>query len=67
MKKCKIEVIKTTFDEKLAEEYSVTQKVLYTILGKYFMDFAKPDNFCDAGWKAIINMYSLLVICHITV
>lgn len=58
MNKCKIEVLKTTFDEKLAKGYGCKglgkcpmypmHKVGDTFLG----DFAKPEGLCDEAWKA---------------
>lgn len=56
MKKCKIEVIRTMFNEDLAKEYGCQN------LGKcpfhregdiFYADYAKPENFCDEAWKAI--------------
>ena len=40
MKKVKITVLKTTFQEDLAKEYGIE-------------DWAKPEGFCDEAWKAI--------------
>ena len=54
MKKCKIEVIKTFFDEELAKEYGVTRPCPAHKVGDvYYADFAKPEGFCDEAWKAI--------------
>jgi uncharacterized repeat protein (TIGR04076 family) len=42
MKKCKIEVIKTTFDEELAKEYGVTCACPAHKVGDvFYADFAK--------------------------
>ena len=54
MKKCRIEVIKTTFDEELAGEYGVTGPCPAHRVGQvYYADFAKPEGVCDEAWKAI--------------
>ena len=54
MKKCKIEVIKTMFDEELAKEYGVTCACPAHQVGQvFYADFAKPEGFCDEAWKAI--------------
>lgn len=56
MKKCKITVLKTTFDPELASEYGAeglgpcpTHKAGQV----YYADYAKPENLCDEAWKAI--------------
>lgn len=54
MKKCKIEVIKTHFDEDLAREYGVNCACPAHKVGEvFYADFSKPDGFCDEAWKAI--------------
>ena len=56
MKKCKITVLKTHFDEELAAEYGVKdigKCPFHTVGQEYYADFSKPDNFCDEAWKAI--------------
>jgi uncharacterized repeat protein (TIGR04076 family) len=56
MKKCKITVLKTTFQEDLAKEYAVPDfgKCPMHKEGEVFYgDYAKPENFCDEAWKAI--------------
>lgn len=56
MKKCKITVLKTTFDEKLAKEYGAEGLGACPMLvaGQTFhADYAKPEGFCDEAWKAI--------------
>lgn len=56
MKKCKITVLKTTFDEKLAQEYGVEGLTPCPMLKQgqvFYADYARPEGFCDEAWKAI--------------
>lgn len=56
MNKCKITVLKTTFDEKLAKEYGADGLgacPMHKTGQIYYADFAKPERFCDEAWKAI--------------
>ena len=56
MNKVKITVLKTTFDEQLAEEYgaeNLTACPMHTVGQVFYADYAKPDGFCDEAWKAI--------------
>lgn len=56
MKKCKITVLKTTFDPELAAEYGVEGLAACPMLkaGQEFLaDYARPEGFCDEAWKAI--------------
>lgn len=56
MKKCKITVLATTFNEKLAQGYGVKNLgpcPLHKVGQIFEADFAKPDGFCDEAWKAI--------------
>lgn len=54
MNKCKITILKTTFDEALAKEYGVETACPMLKAGQVFYgDYAKPDGFCDEAWKAI--------------
>lgn len=54
MHKCRIEVIKTTWDEELAKEYGVVCKCPAHKVGEmFYADFSKPEGFCDEAWKAI--------------
>lgn len=55
MKRIKIEVLKTHFDENLAREYGVLSPCPAHKVGEVFYSegFNKPDNFCDEAWKAI--------------
>lgn len=56
MKKVKITVLKTTFQEDLASEYGVDDLGTCPILKEgevYYGDWAKPEGFCDEAWKAI--------------
>ncbi len=56
MKKCKITVLKKTFEEELAKEYGVPNLGPCPMLKEgqvFYADYAKPDGFCDEAWKAI--------------
>ncbi|MDR2392030.1 MAG: TIGR04076 family protein [Planctomycetota bacterium] len=56
MNKCKITVLKTTFDKDLAEEFGVEGLSSCPMLRKgqvFYADYACPDGFCDEAWKAI--------------
>jgi len=56
MKKVKITVLKTTFDEELAKEYGVPGLGACPLMKKgqvFYGDYAKPDGLCDEAWKAI--------------
>ena len=56
MKKCKITVLKTTFDKELAKEYGaegLNACPMHTVGQTFYADYARPDGFCDEAWKAI--------------
>lgn len=56
MKKVKITVLKTTFDEELAHEYGVDGLSICPIHKEgevFYGDYSKPNGFCDEAWKAI--------------
>lgn len=56
MNKCKIEVIKTTFDEELANAYGrrgLTKCPKHKVGDTYYGDYAKPEGLCDEAWKAM--------------
>lgn len=56
MKKCRITVLKTTFDKELAEEYGaegLSACPMHTVGQVFYADFARPDGFCDEAWKAL--------------
>lgn len=56
MKKVKITVLKTTFDEELALEYGAKGLGRCPMMKEgqvFYADYAKPENFCDEAWKAI--------------
>lgn len=56
MKKCKITVLKKTFEEELAKEYGVPNLGPCPMLKEgqvFYADYAKPEGFCDEAWKAI--------------
>ena len=56
MNKCKITVIKRTFDIELAQEYGAEGLTACPLMKDgqvFYTDFTKPDGFCDEAWKAI--------------
>lgn len=56
MKKCRITVLKTTFDRELAKEYGVPGLEACPMMQEgqvFYADYAKPEGFCDEAWKAI--------------
>ena len=56
MKKVRITVLKTTFDEELVKEYGAESLKACPMLkeGQFFYaDYAKPEGLCDEAWKAI--------------
>ena len=56
MQKCKITVLKKTFDAELAKEYGAPNLGACPMLREgqvFYADYAKPEDFCDEAWKAI--------------
>lgn len=56
MNKCKITVLKKTFDQELAQEYGAEGLSACPMLKEgqeFYADYACPDGFCDEAWKAI--------------
>lgn len=56
MNKCRITVLKTTFDKELSDEYGATGLGPCPILEEgqiFYADYARPEGFCDEAWKAI--------------
>ncbi|SFM29244.1 TIGR04076 family protein [Pelosinus propionicus] len=56
MNKCKIEVIKTTFDEDLVRAYGckgLGKSPMHKVGDIYYGDYAKPKDLCDEAWKAM--------------
>ncbi len=56
MQKCKITVLKKTFDAELAKEYGAPNLGACPMLREgqvFYADYAKPEGFCDEAWKAI--------------
>lgn len=56
MNKCKITVLKKTFDEELAKEYGVeglSSCPMHNEGEEFSADYAKPEGLCDEAWKAI--------------
>lgn len=56
MNKCKITVLKKTFDRELAREYGVEGLTACPMLKEgqvFYADYAKPEGLCDEAWKAI--------------
>lgn len=56
MKKVKITILQTTFNQALAEEYGAEGLGLCPMMQEgqvFYTDYAKPEGFCDEAWKAI--------------
>lgn len=56
MKKVKITVLKTTFDQELAEEFGAVGISACPMLKEgqvFYADYAKPEGLCDEAWKAM--------------
>ena len=56
MKKVKITVLKTTLDEELVKEYGAEGWKACPMLTAgqvFYVDYAKPEGFCDEAWKAL--------------
>ncbi len=56
MKKVKITVLKTTLDRELAKEYGAPGLTACPMMKEgqiLYVDYAKPEGFCDEAWKAI--------------
>ena len=56
MKKCKITVLKTTFDKELADEYGIEGlgPCPFLKVGQvFYADWECPEGFCNEAWKAI--------------
>ena len=56
MKKVRITILKTTFQQELAEEYGMDGLTVCPLMEEgqvFYADYAKPDGFCDEAWKAI--------------
>lgn len=56
MNKCKITVIKKTFDEVLAKEYGAEGLTACPMLREndvFYADYSCPEGFCAEAWKAI--------------
>ena len=56
MKKVRITIFKTTFQQDLADEYGIDGLTVCPLMDEgqvCYADYAKPDGFCDEAWKAI--------------
>ena len=56
MKKVRITILKTTFQQELAEEYGIDGLTVCPLMEEgqvFYADYAQPDGFCDEAWKAI--------------
>ena len=56
MKKVKITILQTTFNEELAKEYGAEGLGPCPMMKEeqiFYADYAKPEGFCDEAWKAI--------------
>ena len=54
--KSKETILKTTFQQELAEEYGIDGLTVCPLMEEgqvFYADYAKPDGFCDEAWKAI--------------
>ena len=56
MSKVKITVLKTTLDKELAREYGAEGLTACPMMKEgqiFYVDYAKPEGFCDGAWIAI--------------
>lgn len=56
MRKVKITILQTTFNEELAREYGAEGLGPCPMMKEgqvFYADYAKPDGFCDEAWKAV--------------
>lgn len=56
MKKCKITVLRKTFQKDLAEEYGIDGLTTCPMLQEgqvFYADWECPEGFCNEAWKAI--------------
>lgn len=56
MGKCRIEVLKTSFDEELAKEYGrpgLGRCPFHKVGDVFYSEYEKPEGLCDEAWKAI--------------
>ncbi len=56
MKKVKITILKTTFNQELAAEYGSAGLGPCPMMKEgqvFYADYARPEGFCDEAWKAI--------------
>lgn len=56
MKRCKITVLKTMFNQELAAEYGAEGLTACPMLKEgqvFYADYGKPQGFCDEAWKAV--------------
>ena len=56
MRKVKITVLKTTFQEDLVKEYGVDGLSTCPLMEEgqiFYADISRPDGFCDGAWNAI--------------
>ena len=63
MKKCKIEVLKTTFHEDLAKEYgckNLGKCPMHKVGDVFYGDYAKPEAYVMKGGRLCINMHYLM-------
>ena len=63
--KCKITILETTLNEKLAKEYGVPNLSKCPLMKEgqvFYSEYGKPDGFCDEAWKAIYQY--VFALCH---
>ncbi len=64
LKKCKIRILKTTFQSELAKEYGIESLSVCPLMKEgqvFYTEYEKPLGFCDEAWKAIYQYVFALV------
>lgn len=63
MKKCKITVLKTTFNEELAKEYGAPNLTVCPLMKEgdtFLADYDMPEGFCSMAWRSLYpNIFAL--------
>lgn len=63
MKKCKITVLKTAFNEELAKEYGAPGLTTCPLMKEgdtFLVDYNMPEGFCNVAWRSIYpNVFAL--------
>lgn len=66
MNKCKITILKTTFQEELEKKYGVENLSICPLMKEgqvFFSDYSKPEGFCDEACKAIYQ--DVFALCNV--